>query len=211
MTITTGKKERRTLRYAERADAPERVINEWLTQRHWSETMYLEMAERENVYVELDDGKVVFHTMPTTEHQTIVLNLATALREYARALPAPGRALLAPTPVRLWPLKMREPDVMFFKAEHLDRIGTQQSGPPDFVAEVLSPSTHGLDIEQKMTEYALAGIPEYWVIDPERHIVSVYVLEGEEYHLVTEYSSGHRAQAQTLSGFSVAVEDVWQP
>jgi Uma2 family endonuclease len=210
-SIATTQREQPATRHAERVSAPERIAYEWLTQRHWDETLYLELANRENAYVELDDGKVVFHKMPTTEHQTAVLNLAAALREYGRALPNPGRVLLAPTPIRLWPLKMREPDVMFFKAEHLDRIGTQQSGVPDFVAEVLSPSTYTLDTEQKMIEYALAGLPEYWIIDPERRSIATYVLDGEKYRLAAEYPAGQQAQAQTLAGFSVNVDELWRP
>jgi len=191
--------------------APERLAYEWLTETWWDEPAYLKLAEHRNAYVELDDGEVVIHMMPTPEHQTIVLNLASALREYSRTLPVPGRVLFAPTPIRLWPLKMREPDVMFFRAEHLDRIGIPYSGIPDFVAEVLSPSTIVLDTMTKMTEYALAGIPEYWIVNPERRTVAVYVSAGEEYRLAAEYGPGQQAQAQTLPGLAVAVDDLWQP
>ncbi len=190
---------------------PEQILYEWLTERVWEEDLYLELANRGSVYVELDDGRIVFPMMPTVLHQTVVLNLAAALRAYARSLPEPGRVVIAPTPVRLWPLKIREPDVAFYRAEHLDRVGEQVSGVPDFVAEVLSPSTLALDTGQKMMEYALAGIPEHWLVDPDRRIVVVYVLEGTGYHLIGEYRSGEQIWAQTLPGFSLEVDELWEP
>lgn len=190
---------------------PEQMLYEWFTERVWGEDLYLDLANRGNIYVELDDGRIVFPMMPTVTHQTVVLNLASALRAYARSLPAPGRVLIAPAPIRLWPLKIREPDVAFYKADHLDRVGQQVSGVPDFVAEVLSPSSLVLDTGQKMIEYALAGIPEYWVIDPDHRTVAIYVLEGTAYRLTGVYGAGQRVSAQTLSGFSLEVDELREP
>lgn len=187
---------------------PEQILYEWFTERVWEEDLCLDLANRGNIYVELEDGRIVFPMMPTVTHQTAVLNLASALRAYARSLPVPGRVLIAPAPIRLWPLKIREPDVVFYKAEHLDRVGEQVSGVPDFVAEVLLPSSLVLDTGQKMMEYALAGIPEYWVVDPDRRTVTVYVLEGTAYRLAGEYGADQRVSAQTLSGFSVEVDEL---
>ncbi|MBC7225975.1 MAG: Uma2 family endonuclease [Thermoflexales bacterium] len=200
----------RVLTYPE-VKTPEQTLYEWFAERVWGEDVYLDLANRGNAYVELDNGRVVFHMMPTVSHQTVVLNLASALRTYARALPAPGRVLIAPAPIRLWPLKIREPDVAYYKAEHLDRVGEQVSGIPDFVAEVLSPSTQMLDTGPKMLEYALAGIPEYWLVDPERRTVAIYVLEGTAYRLAGEYSADQRVAAQTLPGFSLEVDELWEP
>ncbi len=64
---------------------PEQILYEWLTERVWEEDLYLELANRGSVYVELDDGRIVFPMMPTVLHQTVVLNLAAALRAYALA------------------------------------------------------------------------------------------------------------------------------
>jgi len=85
--------------------------------------------------------------MPTPQHQSIVLNLAALLREYPNS-----KTLIAPVPIQLWPGKMREPDVMLYRAEHLDRIRDQFAGPPDLVIEVLSPSTRAVDLGEKMYE-----------------------------------------------------------
>jgi Uma2 family endonuclease len=115
-------------------------------------------------------------------------------------------------PVQLWRGKFREPDVMFYRAEHLARIGEQYATSPDWVAEVLSPSTRDMDLFTKIDEYALAGIPEYWLVDPEAQVVAVYTLaEGAEtYHLVAEYHAGQHIQAQTLEGLALSVDELFK-
>lgn len=72
-----------------------------------------------------------------------------------------------PLSVRLWPGKIREPDVLFVSHEHADRVGEQFYGPPDLVIEVLSAGTWRTDRLEKLVEYAQADIMEYWIVDPE--------------------------------------------
>jgi Uma2 family endonuclease len=190
---------------------PAEVLYDWFQNRRWSEELYLALANSENAFVELSEGKVVIYDMPTPKHQTTVLNLAVAVRQYADE-GGHGKLFIAPMPVRLWRDKFREPDVMFYRTENLDRIGEQYAGPPDWVAEIASPSTRDIDALTKAGEYALAGIPEYWLVDPEEQVVAVYVLpEGAEtYRLVGEYRVGEQLQAQTLEGFGMAVDTLFQ-
>ena len=125
------------------------IVYDWFSERLWTEEEYLLFADDQNALIELSDGKVVIHEMPTPQHQAIVLNIAARLRERAEC-----RTLVAPVPVQLWPGKMREPDVMFFKADHLSRIQEHFAGVPDLVVEVLSPSTRAVDLSEKMDENA---------------------------------------------------------
>ena len=57
-------------------------------------------------------------------------------------------------------------------------------GAPDFLAEVLSPSTRRKDMTLKHYKYARAGVREYWIIDPEKKKVVVYDLEHCEIPVV---------------------------
>jgi Uma2 family endonuclease len=189
---------------------PAEVLYDWFKNRYWSPDLYLSLANSENAFVELSDGKVVIYEMPTPQHQSIVGNLYTALRTYVRTTHQ-GKVFIAPLAVQLWRGKFREPDVMFYKSPHLTRVGDQFAGPPDWVAEVLSPSTRNIDMLTKTDEYALAGIPEYWLIDPEMQRVTVYTLpEGaENYHLIAEYNVGEQAHAETLPEFAVSVDELF--
>jgi Uma2 family endonuclease len=152
------------------------LVVTWFTHRHWGEADYLLFANDHNALIDLVDGKVVLHEMPTPRHQAVVVALARALGG-SRA----GQVLVAPMPVRLGPGHMREPDVMFYRSEHLDRLGEQFADPPDLVVEVLSPSTRSVDLGDKLAEYAAAGIPEYWVVDPNDAAIDVFLLAGGRY------------------------------
>ena len=57
-------------------------------------------------------------------------------------------------------------------------------GAPDFVAEVLSPSTKKKDIYIKTQKYANAGVREYWMVDPDKQKVVVYRFEEDEFPAV---------------------------
>jgi Uma2 family endonuclease len=120
-----------------------------------------------------------------------------------------GIIRFAPLPVRLWPGKIREPDILFVSHAHADRIGEQYYGPPDLVVEVLSPGTRRTDRGPKMLEYARAGVSEYWLVDPETCTIEVYTLDEGVYTLLGQFSAGHKARSQVLSGFEVSVDEVF--
>ena len=111
-------------------------------------------------------------------------------------------------PVRLWPGKIREPDILFVAKEHSDRIDEQFYGPPDLVVEVLSPGTWCVDRREKMVEYAQAGIGEYWMVDPDAGTVEVLVLRAGAYTLRGKWGAGEVANSEVLAGFELNVGDV---
>ena len=51
-------------------------------------------------------------------------------------------------------------------------------GPPDLAVEILSPSTAAKDRDLKLELYRQAGVPDYWIVDPEAHQVTVYHLHA---------------------------------
>ena len=68
---------------------------------------------------------------------------------------------------------MVQPDVLIIcDPKKIQRFGI--FGAPDFVLEVLSPSTRKKDLTLKLNKYIEAGVREYWVIDPEKKILIVY-------------------------------------
>lgn len=175
----------------------------WFAKRRWSESDYLLFANDQNALIDLIDGKVVLHETPTPRHQSIVVALTLA---FGRS--RVGQVLVAPMPVRLRTDRMREPDVMFYRTEHMDRIHDQYGDPPDLVAEVLSPSTRNVDEVDKLAEYAAAGIPEYWVIDADEGIIDVYVMAGRCYAPPKRFARGSTISPGPAPDVSVEVVEV---
>lgn len=171
---------------------------------HWTEADYLALST--NHLVELSAGVVEVPEMPTDRHQAIVAFLFSRLLAFVSA-GGLGTVRFAPLPVRLWPGNFREPDVVFMRAEHASRITDPYWGVPDLAVEVVSPGTRRNDCVIKVREYAEAGVPEYWLVDPEAGTVTVYVLSGSTYAAHVAGQSGDTVTSPTLPGFEVAVSD----
>jgi Uma2 family endonuclease len=112
--------------------------------------------------------------------------------------------------VRLWPKKYREPDVVFMVNKHAHRIGEEYWEGADLVMEVVSASEEDRrrDLVRKRRDYARAGIPEYWIIDPQKERISVLRLQGKRYEVHGTFSKGQTASSILLPGFSVDVKEV---
>jgi Uma2 family endonuclease len=168
----------------------------------WSEEEYL--ALNSNRLVEFSHGDVEVLPMPTTSHQLIIAFLYRALLTYITAHEL-GTVLFAPLRVRLWPGKFREPDIVFLLAQHASRIGEPFWEGADLVMEVVSDDDRRRDLETKRREYAQAGIPEYWIVDPQQARITVLRLEGASYVIHGEFPQSTQAISHLLPGFTVDV------
>lgn len=176
-------------------------------QGRWREADYFALPEAKRI-VELTDGCLSIPPAPTPLHQRIAMALAFELEQYVLQQEL-GQVLMAPTPVRLWTDQIREPDVLFMRRENLYRIGDDLvDGPPDWVAEVISPATRKIDEKQKMSVYARAHIEEYWLVDPEKGQIRTYLLVDDKYRKTGTFRPGETARAMAISNFSIAVADV---
>ncbi|MBY0506970.1 MAG: Uma2 family endonuclease [Bryobacteraceae bacterium] len=144
----------------------------------WTEADYFPLSDQGRL-VELSNGEIEILPMPTDFHQLLLLRLTASLYPFV-AQHKLGQIRFAPLPVRLWEGKIREPDFLFMSAAHADRIGTYW-GIPDLAGEILSEGTVQKDRETKRIEYARAGIPEYWIIDPWLRSVERLELAGSVY------------------------------
>jgi len=190
------------------AQTEQELVYELFLSRKWTEELYLVFSENLNRPIELSDGRMVILPMPNAEHQDILLELAARAKIWLQQTNM-GRVMVAPHPIRLWPGKYREPDIMIWRTENLHRIGEKDSDPPDLAVEIHSPSNPEPDQETKFQEYAQAGIPEYWMIDPQARMISVYSLENRVYKLVSRFRPDDRAKSLVLAGFEIAVDDLF--
>lgn len=137
-----------------------------LQRRRMSWEEYLALPDRPRA--EWLDGEVVRSPQVGFTHGSATARLIRLLITH---LPA----LHVVTEVGLWlpGNRLRGPDVMV-----VDRVpdDTWVSDAPVLVAEVLSPSTRTEDTVRKSTEYAAAGIGQYWLVDPDLRTVDVFAL-----------------------------------
>jgi Uma2 family endonuclease len=97
--------------------------------------------------------------------------------------------------------------------DHAGRITDEYWRGADLVMEVVSSGNEDLrrDLTVKREEYAQAGIPEYWIVDPELGQMTVLTRDGHSYNVHGEFKRGDRATSKLLPGFAVDVTSVLSP
>ena len=103
----------------------------------------------------------------------------------------------------------REPDVLVLRDRSDPRYQDRYWLGADLVAEVVSPDDPDRDLVEKRADYAEAGIPEYWIVDPRDETIAVFTLEGEAYVEHGAYQRGSKATSPLLDGFAADVSAVF--
>ena len=170
----------------------------------WSEEEYLTLTQGTNHLVEFSHGNLEFLAMPTRTHQKIVFFLSQVLYTFlsARGL---GTVLFAPLRVRLWEGKFREPDLVVMLAEHRDREHEAFFDGADLVIEVVSDDDPDRDLVTKRREYAQAGIPEYWIVEPQTEMMIVLRLDQDQYYEYGRFGRGTIATSVLLGELAIDV------
>ena len=174
-------------------------------QGEWNERDYLWISGGTNRLVELVDGHLEIVPMPTQHHQAISTFLF--LRLYALMEKIGGEVFYAPLRLRLWNGRFREPDILLLLAADDPRSANEFWHGADLVVEVVSPDKPERDTVEKVADYAQAGIPEYWIVNPLTQTITVLQLEADDYVVHGEWGRGEIATSVLLPNFAVNVSD----
>ena len=153
---------------------------------------------------ELIDGQIYSMAPPDTRHQRILNYINTEINMYIRKNNGECEVFPAPFAVFLNDDNMNyvEPDIsVICDKNKISDKGCQ--GAPDWVIEIISPSSRAMDYFTKLFKYQKSGVREYWIVDPIKQRVTVYFFEKE---LVEEYSFGEEVPVGIYEGFSIKVE-----
>ena len=141
----------------------------------------------ENVRAELIDGQFYYMAAPSRIHQEILTSVNNAIYNYIRSKKGNCKVYPAPFAVKLFADNDKfivEPDIsVICDPNKLTDRGC--TGAPDWIIEIISPSTAGYDYIRKLNLYADAGVREYWIVDPMEKSVYVYFLEQERFRVVS--------------------------
>jgi Uma2 family endonuclease len=133
---------------------------------------------------ELIDGVAYAMNAPLRIHQKVVSELGRQIGNYLQGKPC--EVYVSPFDIRL-PRKdeadakvetVVQPDLsVICDQSKLDKLGCR--GAPDWIVEVLSPSTTLKDMNTKRSLYEQHGVQEYWIIHPEDRWLMVYALDAQ--------------------------------
>jgi Uma2 family endonuclease len=155
------------------------LLDSFPRQGDWTVEEYLRLPE-DGRLIEFNDGTLEAVPMPDWIHQ----ELAGLLWWYFRGLKVggeTGHAVLPPFHLQTGKRKYRHPDVMYLLSKHKHQFSAQRWTYADLVVEVVSKDDPARDHEVKRAEYAAAGVPEYWIVDPTQDLILVLTLDNGAY------------------------------
>lgn len=129
---------------------------------------------------ELIDGKVYNMAPPARIHQELVSQFTKIIGQHIDK--KDGSCKVYPAPFAVFINKddktYVEPDISVICDENkLDDRGC--NGAPDFIIEIVSPSSRTMDYSTKNTVYSNAGVREYWIVDPAKERTTIYRYEED--------------------------------
>lgn len=166
----------------------------------------------EGLQAEWVEGEVIIHMPVKDAHQRILAFLVELMRLYVRVFDL-GVVRLAPQEVKLWPGgPSREPDLFFVGKAHLERLTPDRMvGPPDLIVEIVSADSVRRDREDKLKEYARAGVPEYWIVDsrPDRRRADFFRLGEDGQYALHATEDDERVESAVLPGLWIEPASLW--
>lgn len=150
---------------------------------------------------ELIDGEIYYMAPPSTKHQRLVHFFDREIGNYIQKQHGECEVFPAPFAVFLNENDKNyvEPDISVICDK--DKITDQGcNGAPDWIIEIVSPGSRKMDYYRKLFKYRTAGVREYWVVDPDKEITTVYHFELDN---MEEYSFGEDVPVGIYEGFSI--------
>lgn len=174
-------------------------------QGEWTYNDYKALPDDGRRY-EIVNGVLLLMPSPNRSHQKVALEIASYLRTHVQTAGL-GEVYIAPFDVELADDTVFQPDVLVVLNANLDKA-TEDGviGAPDLVVEVISPYSGPHDRITKYEKYARAGIPEYWLANPEKRTVEVMVLEDGTYRSPGIFQGQDTLPSRVVPGFPVQVE-----
>jgi len=156
------------------------------------------------------NGKLIFMSAPKINHQRILNKLNVALYMYVENHKL-GEVFMAPTDVELDDINIVQPDLFFVSIKRKEIIKEARvEGVPEFVVEILSPSTEKYDRNEKLAVYGQHGVEECWLVDLKNTSIEVYENQNQELKLMQTAKSGNKIKSKVIEGFELEVDKLFE-
>ena len=167
-------------------------------------------AWKGDVRYELIDGAAYAMAAPSSVHQKVSKKIFRQLDNFLTGKPC--EVYYAPLAVRLnadnFDDTVVEPDLLVVCDESkIDIRGIK--GAPDLIIEILSPFNITHDTARKFRQYQKAGVKEYWIVDPIRRTVEVYILKNGKYGVGSVYRDDDIIPVHVLPGCEINLSEVF--
>jgi len=166
----------------------------------------------DHLVAEIVDGELFTSPRPASRHALASTRLVSILEQrFDRGDGGPGGWWIISEPELHLDRDILVPDIAGWRRERMpvfpDVVWFELA--PDWVCEVVSPSTTRLDRIRKLPRYARYAIPHAWIVDPKAHTVEVYRLSGELYSLSATYEGSGAMRAEPFDACEIDLAYLW--
>lgn len=170
------------------------------------------LAQPDTVIAEIIDGKLVTQPRPAARHAHVTSVLTGELiGPFHRGRQGPGGWLILVEPEIAFGPHVLVPDLAAWRRERAPDIAeiTRFEVSPDWVCEVLSPSTYAIDRADKLPIYAHHGVGHVWLIDPASKTLETYRLDGERWLLLATHRDDAVVRAEPFDALELELAALW--
>ena len=167
----------------------------------------------EGMVAEIINGELVLQPRPGPKHLLSELSLASDLEQHFRKLRSkPGGWIILSEPeIHFSESDIYDPDIAGWRYETMPNLPDTAyfEVTPDWVCEVLSPSTARVDRHTKMAKYALYGVGHYWIVDPKLKTLEVFELRDGQWVLLHMASDDDIVAFAPFPDIEIEMEYLW--
>ena len=170
------------------------------------------LALPERVVGEIIGGQLVTHPRPAAPHANVASNLGGELHgPFRRGRGGPGGWVVLDEPELHLHGDVLVPDLAGWRRERMPELPDAAAFElaPDWVCEVLSPSTAAVDRADKLPIYAREGVRHAWLLDPVATTLEVLRLEGGGRRLVATWRGDAVVRAEPFDAIELEVAVLW--
>ena len=187
--------------------AAELTLEKAKAKRLWTYDEMVAELEETNQPMELWNGEIIMSPAPHPDHQRIVREFFKKLNSFIESA-ALGEVFFSPLDVVLTQRRVVQPDVLFISKARLGIVKDYIDGIPDLAMEVISDGSWHRDRIEKKALYEQAGLPEYWIIDPDSETIEVFALDKGVFQLHSRAVGAETAKSKLLAGFGISFKEL---
>ncbi|HEX8436789.1 Uma2 family endonuclease [Archangium sp.] len=163
---------------------------------------------------EIIGGELYVSPRPRPRHARATVRIIRALGPFEQdpGEEGPGGWVLLVEPELHLGDEALVPDLAGWRRERMpelpEEVGIELA--PDWVCEVLSPSTAALDRSRKMGSYAREGVKHLWLVDPAVQSLEVYRLETGQWVLLGTHEGAVKVHAEPFQALALELGRLWR-
>ncbi len=165
-----------------------------------------------HLIAEIIAGRLHTHPRPRPKHANTASVLGgTLVGSFQTGVNGPGGWWITDEPEVHLGDDIVVPDIVGWRRDRMPRLPDTSfySISPDWVCEILSPSTESLDRSSKREIYAAHGVSHLWLIDPERRFIETFALTGGQWLLLATYCDDAKFAAPPFEAVPFALSLLW--